>query len=604
MKNIRKFIFFILIICSFSFSFGEASYYIDTLKIEAKINTDGSVDIKEFVLYNANKINGILYNIDYKGYGELKNLQVLFENKGKFYIAKNNDSEKIGSYQLKINDGLAKIKLFFPLHHKKNWFLFKYTLPAGITVYNDIAQFNRKMVGKGWQNNIDNVEIRVTLPQKVDKEKLHAFGHGDLSGNIDIISSNEILYTLKNYNSGDFIETNILFPKTILNKINPLCVKNEDGYEKIMKMEKKLADKANFVRKLASMKGGLKILFFFAYLLWLGFILIFAYLKNGKKYKVNNEYGEYFRELPDSLSPPAAGTAVNRRTTPQHLFAMIMDLVRKNIFEMIEDKEKNITILRKNNFDSTKLSDAENFVIDWYIEELGDGTQVILEDINSYVRTRKNAITFGKNYEKWLSLIDKELKNAGYVLEKPSRIPIILGVFTILFSFFFTFLAIKYFRDERFVICIFLSFITFTFVSNKRRYSLEAEKIRNRWLAFKKFLVDYSNLEEANLSSIYLWEHYFVYAIALGVAEKVAENYKKLNIYSSNNSLDNRLPLMIMYHNNNQAFRNLERVTTNAVKTSSNTLANSRRSSGTGHGGGFSGGSSGGGGSRGGGGAF
>lgn len=606
MKNFRKFIFFILIFFSFNFSFAEPSYYINTLKIEAKINSNGSVDVKEYILYDINNINGVLYNIDYKGYGELKDLKVLFEKRGKFYIAKNSNSKKAGSYQLEDIDDLAKIKLFLPLRHRKNWFLFKYTLTAGVNVYNDIAQFNRKMVGKGWQNNIGNVEIKITLPKKVNKENLHAFGHGDLRGNIDIISENEILYTLKHYKTGDFIETNILFPKTIISEVNPICIKNEDGYKTIMDMEKKLADKANFLRTLDSMKGTLKYIFFFLYIIWLGFILLFAHLKNGKKYKVTNEYGEYFRELPDNLSPPAAGTAVNRKTVPQHLFAMIMDLVRKNIFEMIEDKEKNITILRKNNFDSSNLSEAENFVIDWYINDLGDGNQVILEDINSYIKNRKNALTFGKNYEKWELLIDKELKNVGYTLEKPSRVPTILGVLTILFSFVFTFLAIRFFHDERFVICIFLSFITFTFVSNKRRYTLEAEKIRNKWLAFKNFLIDYSNLEEAKLSSIYLWEHYFVYAIALGVAEKVAENYKRLNIYSSEqtDNFHNRLPIIMMYHNNNQAFRNLERVTTNAIKTSSNTLASSRRSSGGGHGGGFSGGSSGGGGSRGGGGAF
>ena len=55
--------------------FAEPYYTVDNLKIEARINSDGSVDVTELAQYNAYDINGILYNIDYKGYGELKKSQ-------------------------------------------------------------------------------------------------------------------------------------------------------------------------------------------------------------------------------------------------------------------------------------------------------------------------------------------------------------------------------------------------------------------------------------------------------------------------------------------------------------------------------------------------
>lgn len=52
-----------------------------------------------------------------------------------------------------------------------------------------------------------------------------------------------------------------------------------------------------------------------------------------------------------------------------------------------------------------------------------------------------------------------------------------------------------------------------------------AESIE-KWKAFKRFLEDYSLLREAKITSIYLWEHYFVYALVLGVADKVAKAYQ------------------------------------------------------------------------------
>ena len=65
-------------------------------------------------------------------------------------------------------------------------------------------------------------------------------------------------------------------------------------------------------------------------------------------------------------------------------------------------------------------------------------------------------------------------------------------------------------------------------ISTSGKYTLEAEKLRAKWLAFKKFLWIIVISKRQNLHHIHIWEHYFVYAIALGVAEKVAAGYKKI----------------------------------------------------------------------------
>ena len=43
----------------------------------------------------------------------------------------------------------------------------------------------------------------------------------------------------------------------------------------------------------------------------------------------------------------------------------------------------------------------------------------------------------------------------------------------------------------------------------------------DQWQAFRRFLKDFSNLDRAQLPQLILWEHYLVYATALGVAEEV-----------------------------------------------------------------------------------
>lgn len=604
-ESLFKKILVVIFISFISISiYGGPSYNVDNLRIEAYINPDGSVNVNELVQYNAYEINGILYNIDYKGYGDLKNLRVFYEKDSEFIPAINNNSQRRGTYSLKDRDDLREVKLYYPMRDTKKWFLFQYTLSQGVTVYNDIAQFNRKMVGRGWQTDIENIQIKIILPKNVNKEDIKAFGHGPLTGNVDIISGREILYTLKGYYSGEFVETNVLFPKSLIPNINPSLVKNEDGYEKIIKMENKLADKADRERKFAQMRGTIGNIVFFLWGGWIIFVVGLNYVKNRKKHKVENEYGEYFREAPDDFSPAVGGAIAYKYVSPSQLLATVMDLVRRDIFEMIEDRENNKTILRKNSYDERLLKNYEKFVVDWYIDEIGNGVEVSMEEIEENIRDRRNAIKFGRNYEKWESMVEKDLKKVGFEKEPVKKLPKALGMITAFLSMPLGPFLAAYFDNRKFIIFTFVAFAMLNFtISTRGKYTLEAEKLRAKWLAFKKFLVDYSNLEEAKLASIYIWEHYFVYAIALGVAEEVAKGYQKIFRDSGENiSRLNRAPIMGMY-SRNSGFRNIERTVSKATTRGRSELAKSRSSS-RGSGGGFSGGSSGGGGSRGGGGAF
>ncbi len=619
MKRLRKIYLIIAVFFTvFSVIFSAPSYRIDSLDITAKIQEDGSVVIEEIALYNASEINGVLYNIDAKGYGKLQSLEVFYEKNGEFVSAVNDRGTASGMYTVSVSDELYKIKLYSPMRNEKRYFGFRYVLPRGVTVYEDIAQFNRKMVGRGWQNSIRDVSVKVILPKEADKDKIHAFGHGPLTGNIEILNGREIFFTLKNYRPGEFVETNILFPKEIVSKINPSYVKKTKGYDSIMAMEGKLAEESNRERDRAVRGMILGRVVFFGGVAWWLFLMVFIYLKNGKKYKVINPYGEYFRELPDDYTPAVAGTLVSRKMypAPTHLFATVMDLVRKDYLEMeeineVNSKGKNIkkTILKKVREVTSELKDYERLVFKWYINELGDGEKVVLEDVEKYVsKNLTNAKKFNANFEKWKTLVYTDMLSKGLKQDKRNKLAVAFGVITGILLFIGGMVLIVIFQDPKFMLFNFLGIPLIVFSAAVNRPSKEKEEAYSRWKAFKKFLVDYSNLEEAKLASIHLWEHYFVYAIALGVAEKVAAGYKKIAALRGEDDVNlrvgrNRMSLMNTYLYS-RAFRTMESSTVKAAARSMSEVAKSTRSSSSGSGGGFSRGSSGGGGGRGGGGAF
>lgn len=598
----------VLSLLLFTTIFGRTVYEIERLDIVANIERDGSLEVEERVIYDIGKINGILYNIDALGYGKFTDLQIFYEDDGEFKQARNNTAPSEGNFTVSVDDGLYKIKLYAPSQNERKEFIFRYNLTRGVTVYRDIAQLNRKMLGKDWQNSIGNISVTVNLPENVKKDDIYAFGHGPLTGNIEILDGKSVRYTLNDYRSGEFLEVNLLFPKNILTSFNPLLMKNKSALKEILDMEGKLAKEANDARKRAIIDFYLgRVVLVLAVAWWL-FLVVFIYLKNSKRYKVENEYGEYFRELPDDYSPSIAGTLVSRNLYPsgRELFAMLLDLVRKGHLKL-EEGEKTTTLILQES--GKPLSEEEKFILNWYIRELGDGEKIILESVEVSIKGRGGAKEFNRNYERWRTIVYSDMLEKNLKMDKRDKFSTSLGIFTGIAYFIGGGMLVVYFQSELFILMILLGFILLPYTFSRKRASLEKEKAISRWEAFKKFLVDYSNLEEAKLASIELWEHYFVYAVALGVAEKVAKGYSKImskkgeesTIIGGRGYRNNSLMNMYLY---SHAFRSMERNTSFVAQRAMESVARSSRSSARGRGGGFSGGSSGGGGGRSGGGAF
>lgn len=598
----------VLSLLFFTTIFGRTAYEIEILDIVANIERDGSLEVEERVIYDIGKINGILYNIDALGYGKFTDLQIFYEDDGEFKQARNNTAPSEGNFTVSVDDGLYKIKLYAPSQNERKEFIFRYNLTRGVTVYRDIAQLNRKMVGKDWQNSIGNISVTVNLPENVKKDDIYAFGHGPLTGNIEILDGKSVRYTLNDYRPGEFLEVNLLFPKNILTSFNPLLMKNKSALKEILDMEGKLAKEANDARKRAIIGFYLgRVVLVLAVAWWL-FLVVFIYLKNSKRYKVENEYGEYFRELPDDYSPSIAGTLVSRNLYPsgRELFAMLLDLVRKGHLKL-EEGEKTTTLILQES--GKPLSEEEKFILNWYIRELGDGEKIVLESVEASIKGRGGAKEFNRNYERWRTIVYSDMLEKNLKMDKRDKFSTSLGIFTGIAYFIGGGMLVVYFQSELFILMILLGFILLPYTFSRKRASLEKEKAISRWEAFKKFLVDYSNLEEAKLASIELWEHYFVYAVALGVAEKVAKGYSKImskkgeesTIIGGRGYRNNSLMNMYLY---SHAFRSMERNTSFVAQRAMESVARSSRSSARGRGGGFSGGSSGGGGGRSGGGAF
>ena len=113
---------------------------------------------------------------------------------------------------------------------------------------------------------------------------------------------------------------------------------------------------------------------------------------------------------------------------------------------------------------------------------------------------------------------------------------------------------------------------------------------KEMWKGLKKYMEDFSLLNEREVPELVLWEKYLVYATAFGISEKVL---KQLKIVYPNidelNGTNTSTYMYFMYHSN---------FNTNFSNAISSSIATATYSSGIGSGGGFSGGGGFGGGGR------
>ena len=125
---------------------------------------------------------------------------------------------------------------------------------------------------------------------------------------------------------------------------------------------------------------------------------------------------------------------------------------------------------------------------------------------------------------------------------------------------------------------------------NTKILTQEGVNTKEKWKGLKKYMEDFSLLDEKEVPALEVWEHYLVYATAFGIADKVLKQLK--TVYPNIDSLDTvntSAYMYFMYHSNfSSSF-------SGAISASiSSSTYSSSYSSGSGGGGGFSGGGGGG----------
>lgn len=619
-------------------------YNIMDFDIRCIINPDGSADITERIKYNfVGSFNGVLRDIDYIETDGIENIQVFVEDRDqslKEFSFNSSDLDvngQSGTYNLQHDDQLAHLKVFEKSSNTVKVFVYKYTLRNVVTKYNDIAEFNRKIVDSNWDETLNDIDILITLPEGAAKDEIRVFGHGPLTGESRIIDGQNVEFELGSLSPGYYVETRVLFPTALVP--DSTNIKAEDGLAKILDEEKKLADEANaererarqqveeynkrleaerargeLFRTIANIIGGLLIISWFP-------VIIFLYIKYDKEFKSSFK-AKYYRELPGEYTPAEMSVLMTMgMVNTRDITATLMDLVRKGVLILrketyikdgfFKDKEVEDYSLSLNpEAPPVQLKRHEEFLIGWFIRTIGRGGHVFLDEISAYAKTTAGARQFSKDYQRWCTLAKKEADKNKF-FDKTSDRGRVAAILIGMFGYFGIGLALlTILQAVTGIFLVILGIIMFIFGIRLTRRTAYGNEQNAMWKAFRNFLKDFSRLDKAEMPSIVIWEHYLVYAISLGVAKEVI---RQLPLVFSDTDLQNA-NLTYMYGYNMHNFNNFTSTFDRTISSVDHAIskavsvANSTNSSSSGSGGGFSGGGfgggGGGGGGRGGGGAF
>jgi len=358
---------------------------------------------------------------------------------------------------------------------------------------------------------------------------MKVFGHGASSGMVSIEDDGKVIYEVNRLSSGEMVEARILFPVNLVSESNKIV--RENKYAEIMAEEISWANKTN-------RQNSINVLGFLLAPLLLLFNIFFAirvYYKYDKELKADVDM-EYYRELPSNITPAVLSKLMSiQGVGTKDILATLMDLVRKKYLKVEE-----IPAGRKKDYRFTRLEPEtinlkkhEAQLIHWLFYSIGDGKSIALKEIKDYAKASLTQLSFQSNYRKWIKAVGKEFKKYNYFGQSKESIKVTLKTILIEFAVIILLALLGLLFGGQwfaffpaFFMVIFTGPILIVYGAILKKKTRLGINEYTKWRAFKRFLLHFSNMKDYEIPSIAVWEHYLVYAISLGVAEKVISRLK------------------------------------------------------------------------------
>ncbi len=426
-------------------------------------------------------------------------------------------------------------------------FLIRYRIGGAVQRYQDVAQFYWQAV-EGDHAPLDAVRITL-IPPHPSPALFKVFIHSKAApGELTIAPDfRQAVIVQSSIPESSFVEVRALLDPAIFPQA---AVQSGQDYESLLADERKQSQRElTFGRTLLALIA-------LAAVLIAGLIggYIWTYLRYGREPDVHYIV-PYEHDAPRPLPPavvPAILTQgkVENRELSKAFAATLLEAARLGYLEIEEVQDRGLlgTGLFKDTdlvyrltakgrtlmdggtpefrSDERPLMPFELSVLDAVFKRAGTGSQVTSDQIEAWgKRITGSKSNFLRFIELWGPQLRGYFERSFFKLddassERAKTIFIGITIAVMVIVFFVGFGVSLFVAGPVGVVLIALAY------KGLSRRTPEAALEVKRWEAFRRFMTDFSAMKDAGPTLLPLWEHYLVYATALGVAERLLHNLK------------------------------------------------------------------------------
>jgi len=522
------------------------SYHIASADVTIEVESDGSLLVTERLTFDFDgSFSGAYRDIQLRGDETFELVSVgdelvTYDSGGCAWLG---CSSPAGTYGLDEQPGLARIVWHHSSDDEQRTFELVYRMNRAVTVYDDVADLNYQVWGDQWEVRADRVTAEVHLPQGASEGDLRVYGHpygvdGETSLGEDGVSPS---LEARNVPPHTFVEIRVVFPPDLLTSSDGVTLIAGAGLDTILGEEEEWAERANEARAAARnglIGGGL------AFVALVGGAGGLVYFRYGREPRTGYDR-EYEQFPPSELSPAEVGALVSQGGVSEKQFtATLFDLIRQGVITAEPTQVTKVTwggfrseditdlVLGLPDEDPTGLRDFEQSVLTVLRRALAGGTMP-LHELNDAIRS--DAAANAKSYQVFRDRVLDAVRRGRMLDDSGTAASWMVGfgvVVLVVAAFFWLSRSTSGTPGTEAFPILFLVgavlgavglFILLAFRKVRTKRTKKGAVEAERWMAFRRYLKDFSRLEEAPAISLPLWEQFLVYGISLGVAEEVLE---------------------------------------------------------------------------------
>ena len=414
------------------------------------------------------------------------------------------------------------LQWWFSAQDEERTFTIAYTVTGAARAGPDVAEVYWKWVGED-HPTIGLVTARLRVP--AGPGRLRAWGHGPLAGTVGV-ADELVRWRAPQVRPGTFVEGRVAVPAA---RVPGLPREPEPRLLRILAEERAWAEAANEQRardrrEAAAARRDRRASGVLAPIVTLvaatGYLWLWR--RTGREPARPGDVGEYRRELPDD--PPAVVDALARwgSVGASAFTGTVLDLARRGYLTITaEHRDRPFLpdtldhVLRRTGRPADDLAPFERTALELLF---ADGSEVRQSEL--VARGRADQANTTKRWQRFRREVEQELRTRRY-LQGGRAAPFAANLGLAAAAAGAGLLAVDNRATLPGAVALVWAAVQVALTATLRQRTPAGNRRYHEWSAVRRFLRDVSNLQEAPVGHLVLWERYLVYAVVLGVADQV-----------------------------------------------------------------------------------